>query len=85
MGMEDMKSKDIGKPVSAELANQGQEIPAAQKTLSGVAVPSKPDAQFQTGSKLPANALYGRIPGTVKNQNLGHNSKKEGLGPNTER
>lgn len=23
------------------------------------------------------------IPNTIKNQNLGHNSKKEGLGPNT--
>lgn len=24
-------------------------------------------------------------PGSFKNQNLGHNSKKEGLGPNTKR
>lgn len=24
-------------------------------------------------------------PGSIKNQNLGHNSKKEGLGPNTKR
>lgn len=24
-------------------------------------------------------------PGTIKNQNLGHNSKKAGLGPNTKR
>ena len=28
---------------------------------------------------------HGNIPGTAKNQNLGHNSKKEGLGPNTKR
>ena len=27
----------------------------------------------------------GEVPGTLKNQNLGHNSKKEGLGPNTRR
>jgi hypothetical protein len=27
----------------------------------------------------------GVVPGTIKNQNLGHNSKKEGLGPNTKR
>ncbi|MCQ4636164.1 hypothetical protein NE619_05445 [Anaerovorax odorimutans] len=25
------------------------------------------------------------VPGALKNQNLGHNSKKEGLGPNTKR
>lgn len=25
------------------------------------------------------------VPGTLKNQNLGHNAKKEGLGPNTKR
>lgn len=27
----------------------------------------------------------GEIPRTLSNQNLGHNSKKEGLGPNTNR
>ena len=27
----------------------------------------------------------GQVPGTAKKQNLGHNSKKEGLGPNTKR
>lgn len=27
----------------------------------------------------------GDVPGTMKNQNLGHNSKKEGLGQNTDR
>jgi hypothetical protein len=27
----------------------------------------------------------GQIPGTFENQNLGHNSKKEGLGTNTNR
>lgn len=27
----------------------------------------------------------GQVPNTLKNQNLGHNSKKEGLGPNTKR
>lgn len=25
------------------------------------------------------------IPGAILNQNIGHNSKKEGLGPNTKR
>jgi hypothetical protein len=25
------------------------------------------------------------VPRTLKNQNLGHNAKKEGLGPNTKR
>ena len=27
----------------------------------------------------------GQVPETMENQNLGHNSKKEGLGPNTKR
>jgi len=27
----------------------------------------------------------GEVPGTFAKQNLGHNSKKEGLGPNTRR
>ena len=27
----------------------------------------------------------GEIPGTFSNQNIGHNSKKEGLGQNTNR
>ena len=27
----------------------------------------------------------GDVPGTLSKQNLGHNSKKEGLGPNTYR
>ena len=41
--------------------------------------------------KDPANnkkkkvAKDGQIPGTFENQNLGHNAKKEGLGPNTNR
>jgi hypothetical protein len=30
-------------------------------------------------------AKDGQVPGTYENQNLGHNSKKEGLGPNTGR
>lgn len=79
MDMGDMKSKDIGKLVSSGLVSR------REKTLSGVPVPSKPDAQFQTGSELAADALRGQIPGAVKNQNLGHNSKKEGMGPNTKR
>ena len=27
----------------------------------------------------------GEVPGTFANQNLGHNARKEGLGPNTDR
>ena len=63
MDMGDMKSKDIGKLVSAGLVSQGEEILEAETQ----------------------EALRGQVPGTVKNQNLGHNSKKEGLGPNTKR
>lgn len=31
------------------------------------------------------SVLQGKVPGTYNQQNLGHNSKKEGLGPNTNR
>ncbi|MEG1930289.1 MAG: hypothetical protein RR131_04030 [Anaerovorax sp.] len=30
-------------------------------------------------------AEKGVVPTTITNQNLGHNSKKEGMGPNTKR
>ena len=78
MDMGDMKSKDIGKLVSAGLVSKGAETLAAEvqeaQSLSGV------QAAAET-----RNASRGQVPGTVKNQNLGHNSKKEGLGPNTKR
>ena len=31
------------------------------------------------------NKNKGEMPDTLSNQNLGHNAKKEGLGPNTKR
>jgi len=31
------------------------------------------------------NVLPGEVPGTIKNQNMNHNAKKVGLGPNTKR
>jgi hypothetical protein len=34
-------------------------------------------------SKSNKNKIKGEVPGTIKNQNLGHNAKKEGLGQNT--
>ncbi|MCB6992791.1 hypothetical protein LI177_04735 [bacterium 210820-DFI.6.37] len=69
MDMGDMKSKDIGALVSAGLVNRGREILKAREE-----------------QKAPEEgAVSGQIPGTIQNQNLGHNSKKEGLGPNTKR
>lgn len=37
------------------------------------------------GHALDSNVEAGAVPSTIKNQNLGHNSKKEGMGPNTKR
>jgi hypothetical protein len=37
------------------------------------------------GKKPERKRKEGAVPGTFPNQNLGHNSKKEGLGPNTGR
>ncbi|HML38027.1 MAG TPA: hypothetical protein PKA19_11505 [Bacillota bacterium] len=40
----------------------------------------------KSGGKKPERKMKeGAVPGTFPNQNLGHNSKKEGLGPNTNR
>lgn len=40
----------------------------------------------KTGGKKPERKMKeGAVPGTFPNQNLGHNSKKEGLGKNTDR
>lgn len=35
--------------------------------------------------KVNKKKTQGDVPDTLKNQNLGHNSKKVGLGPNTNR
>lgn len=45
----------------------------------------KKDAIQKLGNEQTAVAAENEIPNTVKNQNLGHNSKKTGLGPNTKR
>lgn len=37
------------------------------------------------GGKSSKAEKDGPVPGTYEKQNLGHNSKKEGLGPNTNR
>ncbi len=37
------------------------------------------------GKKSFGEVKDGDVPGTFAKQNLGHNSKKEGLGPNTYR
>ncbi|HWQ77853.1 MAG TPA: hypothetical protein VN381_03510 [Anaerovoracaceae bacterium] len=40
----------------------------------------------ESGGKKPDRKMKeGAVPGTFQNQNLGHNSKKEGLGRNTDR
>jgi len=36
------------------------------------------------GNKSEKRMKRGAVPGTVPNQNLGHNSKKTGLGRNTD-
>ncbi|MBN7773456.1 hypothetical protein [Clostridium aminobutyricum] len=36
-------------------------------------------------SWIQEEKMEGEIPGTIKKQNLGHNSKKEGLSRNTKR
>lgn len=41
-------------------------------------------ALVEKGKQLLAET-GGSIPATVKEQNLGHNAKKEALGPNTKR
>jgi hypothetical protein len=43
------------------------------------------DVSGDSGKRSRDDKLEGDVPGTAKNQNLGHNSKKEGLGPNTKR
>lgn len=35
--------------------------------------------------KEKEDKMKGDIPGTLSSQNIGHNAKKEGLGPNTKR
>ena len=41
--------------------------------------------KMKKNKKTDEKIKNGDIPGTFSNQNLGHNAKKTGLGPNTNR
>lgn len=90
MDMGDLTSKQIG-----ELMSGG--ILRAEEQLVQGGYPNRIIDLGQTASQNElaniARAAFaglneadrGTIPSTIKNQNLGHNSKKVGMGPNTKR
>lgn len=76
MDMGKMTSKQIGEMTARGILRAEEQLSGSQNQIADMG---------RLAAERMEIAEQASIPATIKNQNVGHNSKKVGLGPNTKR